>query len=95
MLRITTTSDGNTDTLKLEGKLVQPWVAEVEKTWKNLQKTARQRDLVVDLNAVSSIDNDGKRLLRQMHMVHAEFLADGPFLRHMLRQIKENSEKRK
>lgn len=95
MLRITHINEPNSPTLKLEGKLIQPWVAEVEKTWRSLRKTAKEPKLIVDMNAVTMIDEDGKRLLEKMYELGTELSAEGAFLQHVLRQVKEKSAKRK
>lgn len=61
MLRITQLSPSDTGaTLKLEGKLVGPWVAE-------LQQICRQLGAVkLDLSAVTFVDNAGLSLLRDV-----------------------------
>ena len=91
MLRITASVERNRATLKLEGKLAGAWVAEAEQSWLGLLQTAAAgQAVIVDLNAVTSFDSQGKALLRSMQKAGAEFLAEGPLMRHLLEQITRN-----
>ena len=64
MLRITSTNRQSTETLKLEGKLVEPWVAELIKTCSRLLEQGLQ--LRLDLAAVSFMDRAGTEALRDL-----------------------------
>lgn len=62
MLRITQTeSPGTTQTLKLEGKLLEPWVEEVR--WACAAADGR---LNLDLSGLTFVDQAGARLLRDL-----------------------------
>ena len=67
MLRISIKYRANSTTLRLEGKLVGPWIPELEQCWHGVTDTARPASLIVDLNAVSWVDPAGRALLREMH----------------------------
>ena len=62
MLRITSTNRRSTETLKLEGKLVEPWLTELLQTCSQLLE--RGLELRLDLAAVSFVDPAGERALR-------------------------------
>jgi ABC-type transporter Mla MlaB component len=65
MLRITHISGlDSTATVKLEGKLIGPWVTELARSWKELPGP---RDRVrIDLSAVTFVDGPGLALLRDL-----------------------------
>jgi ABC-type transporter Mla MlaB component len=62
MLRITSTNRKSTETLKLEGKLVEPWVTELLQTCSQLFE--RGLELRLDLAAVTFVDPEGTKALR-------------------------------
>ena len=90
MLRITVLNDDSGSTrLKLEGKLAHEWVYEAEKTWKELPPANENEILIVDLLAVSFVDDDGRRLLTEMHKTGAELVGSGPLISPLIEEIKE------
>lgn len=64
MLRITSSTKDGTAWLRLEGKLVGPWVDECRTAC--ARETGRDGRLALDLAAVTFVDADGVRLLRQL-----------------------------
>lgn len=88
MLRITTTREGDRPTLRVEGKFSGAWVAEAEQSWRNLLRdVGAGKSVIVDLNGVTSVDAQGKALLRSMKDSGAQFEAEGPLIRHLLEQM--------
>jgi len=89
MLRITVlNTDPETTRLKLEGKLAHEWVWEAERTWKALPALHQVERLVVDLLAVSFVDDGGRRLLTEMHRAGAELIGAGPLIPSLIEEIK-------
>jgi len=76
--------------LKLEGKLAHEWVYEAERTWKELGPANEGPKLIVDLLAVAFVDDDGRRLLTEMHKAGAELVGSGPLISPLLEEIKES-----
>lgn len=76
MLRITTHTDAARILFELEGKLVGPWVQELEACWRNVAGGSG-RPVRVTLCAVTFIDEKGRDLLAEMHRHGAELVADG------------------
>lgn len=64
MLRITSSTKDGTAWLRLEGKLVGPWVDECRGACARAR--AHGRGVALDLAAVTFVDADGVRLLRQL-----------------------------
>jgi ABC-type transporter Mla MlaB component len=74
MLRITHINglDSST-TLKLEGKLVGPWVMELARSWRELP--AARESMHLDLSAVTFVDGAGLALLRNLLAAGARLAA--------------------
>jgi len=91
MLRITVLNDDLRSTrLKLEGKLAHEWVYEADRTWKELPPRNEGAKLIVDLLGVSFVDDDGRRLLTEMHKAGAELVGSGPLISPLIEEIKQS-----
>ncbi len=77
MLRITTEIKRGKLFLSVEGSLSGPRVATLEQCWRELYATTPRPKFCVNLCGVSFIDNAGKVLLKEMHRLGAELLAEG------------------
>jgi outer membrane protein len=96
MLRITTENKRNRTLLRLEGKIAGPHVATLEQCWRELAAASPKQKFNVDLCGVSYIDRAGKALLREMHRLGADFLAEGCLNQAIVDEIcrtQDNSEK--
>jgi hypothetical protein len=85
MLRITTRADRAAVIFELEGKLVGPWVDELEQCWRRLD--AHNQRLRIALQAVTFIDPAGKELLSEMHRNGAELLGEGCMIKAIIDDI--------
>jgi ABC-type transporter Mla MlaB component len=88
MLRITIAETATEQRWTLEGRLVQPWVAELKTCWKNRHRPQNGRTCAVDLSGVTFIDNSGLRFLRSMSKEGTHFIATGIYTKHVLEQLK-------
>jgi hypothetical protein len=87
MLRITPEIESpQLRTLKLEGKLVGPWVAVLEEACR--EATASGQGLCLDLHAVSFVDPDGVRLLHGMLGEGAKVVCSGLVARLLAREAR-------
>jgi hypothetical protein len=86
MFKITTRQDGQTTTLRLEGRLVGPWVAELETCW-YAAPGAPGCGVIVDLTEVTFIDDEGKALLTRMWRGGAVLQAAGCLTRGIVEDI--------
>ena len=92
MLRITTENKRGKMHLRLEGKIAGPHVATLEQCWRELSATSPKPKLSVDLCGVSYIDSAGKALLREMHRLGADFLAEGCLNQAIVDEISQTDE---
>jgi hypothetical protein len=84
MLRLTWIAlDPSTRTLKLEGKLLGPWVGEVRRAWESCAVPCCRTRL--DLSALSFVDAAGERLLRDLLAQGAEVGACSGYVAQLLR----------
>lgn len=79
MLRITIQAQSQNPTIKLEGKLVGPWVEELRRSWQSLASSVGTRKLCLDLRGVSYVDTRGQQLLRKIcEQADTTFVTDSP-----------------
>jgi hypothetical protein len=93
MLRITNSATVNEDRWTLCGQLAGLWVAELRSNWAQMRDGSRGRRHVIDLSDVTSIDECGEGLLRELKDQGAEFVAKGVYTKHLLENLK-STEKR-
>ncbi|HTV58351.1 MAG TPA: hypothetical protein VMJ93_05720 [Verrucomicrobiae bacterium] len=71
--------------MKLEGKIVGPWVAECRQSWEGLRATLGSKKLSLDICGVSFVDAEGVALLQEIRAAAgASFIADSPLTRHFV-----------
>jgi anti-anti-sigma regulatory factor len=91
MLKITTLTDTESTTFKLEGRLAGPWVQELERCWTSTVTGRKKREpLSVDLSAVTYVDSDGKNLLRKIHRQGAKLVASGCLTNCLVKEISQD-----
>ena len=90
MLRITLKNKHTGPTIYLEGQLVGPWVEEFQKFWESARAVNKIEQPQVDLNAVTSIDESGKALLRLIHQQGGGLLASGCLTKAIVEEVMIN-----
>ncbi len=95
MLRITTENKRNKTVLSVEGRLAGPWVAALEQCWRELCATSPRQKFSVNLCGVSFIDNAGKALLKEMHQLGGELVAEGCLNQAIVNEIVNLQEEKK
>jgi len=94
MLRITVEGSERTETIKLEGKIVGPWVEELNRTWHALAPSLGHKQLKFDMRSVAFVDGKGRRLLREIYQhTNACFLADSPLTQYFADDAMQKSPK--
>lgn len=82
LLKISIQDDSKTAILKLEGKLVGPWVEELNRVWCPLEPLLKKKKLRLDLCGLMFVDKNGIKALRNIsHLRKTEILADTPLTR--------------
>ena len=71
----------------LEGKLVGPWVKELERHWESAIAANSSRTMLVDLADVSFIDGEGRALLARMREKGVRLLSTGILINAIVAEI--------
>ena len=87
MLRIYIHDQMPVTSFVLEGKLVGPWVKELEKHWESAVATGCSRTMLVDLADVSFIDAEGRALLATMRQKGVRLLSAGVLINAIVAEI--------
>jgi hypothetical protein len=88
MLKITMTKTPMEERWILHGRLVGPWVRELQAVWRNTHRADEQQRCVFDLNDVTFVDKGGEKLLRALAMEGVQFEASGIYVRDVVKQLK-------
>lgn len=92
MFRITAQEESEVMRLRLQGRLVGPFVSELERVWQSLTSSSGSKRLCVDLCDVLYIDAAGRELLAEIYgKTGAEFVADTPLMKHFAQEVKRSS----
>ena len=87
MLRIYIHDQMPVTSFVLEGKLVGPWVKELEKHWESALAAGSSRTMLVDLADVSFIDAEGRALLGRMRQKGVRLLSAGVLINAIVAEI--------
>ena len=87
MLRITIHDQPQVTSFVVEGKLVGPWVEEMEKCWESALAAAPSKALLLNLAAVTSIDSAGRTLLSRMRRQGVKLLSRGVLINMIVAEI--------
>ena len=90
MLKITWEDPTPTCRLKLEGKLMGPWVGELERVWGAVAADPPDKQLVVDLCGVIFVDAEGRKLLERMYQQGARLKASGCVMNSLVEEIERD-----
>jgi hypothetical protein len=91
MLRVaySDTADGQCWTLC--GRLAGAWVGELRSLWILVRKRAPRARALVDLKEVTFIDESGEKLLAEMELSGAEFVATGVENKHVIASLRNGA----
>ena len=73
--------------LVVEGKLSEPWVAELRTTWRNAIRDLDGRRLVIDLSSLTVISREGEDAILDLMKQGAKFSCAGILTRHVLKGL--------
>lgn len=75
-------------TMRLEGKVIGPWVEECNRTWEAIRGELGFKKLRIDLCELAFVDENGMALLREIYRISgAEVLADSPLTKYFAERI--------
>jgi len=78
--------------MKLEGKMVGPWVTECRETWVAVLSSLSARKLALDLCGVTFVDEAGLVLLREIYgATRADMITNSPLTKHFADQATQSA----
>lgn len=87
MFKISIVETDDNRRLVLEGRLVSPWTAEVERMWRDVQQDPQGRKVIIDLRNVTLISREGEGILLKLMREGATFCCRDVLTKHVLRQL--------
>ena len=93
MLKISVTDTRTHRRLILEGRLIAPWVAELKTAWTRVKAGLNGRELLIDIENVTVISQEGENALLQLINEGAEFRCRGVLTKHLLKQLARRGKK--
>ncbi len=88
-LRITVKENTEAMVLKLEGRVVGPWAAELGRLWEQTSPTLASRRLSLDLRETTYADASGIRILRGIFLqTGAVILTDTPWTQYLAEEVR-------
>jgi hypothetical protein len=72
--------------MTLEGRLVGPWVPELEKIWNDSLRKSATEPIQVDLSGVTFVDSEGKKLLGRIFRQGAKLCASNIMSKFVLEE---------
>jgi len=93
MLKIAIHNEGQTPSFVVEGKLVGPWVKELEKCWESVLATEPSLAMVVNVAELTFIDSEGRELLMRMRRQGARLVSAGCLMNAIVAEIEAEVKK--
>jgi hypothetical protein len=87
VLKITVIEGGAEKRLKVEGKVAEPWVSELESAWNQARRASHTRRIEVDLSGMTFIDARGEAALTTMIADGARLTAAGVYCKYVVEQL--------
>lgn len=91
MFKISITETPCKRTLLVEGKLIPPWAAELQRVWRNANKDLDGRKLAIDLSDVTTINPEGEDTLFDLMKEGAKFTCCGVLTKHVVKRLARRS----
>ncbi|MGA2354192.1 MAG: hypothetical protein ABSG02_06830 [Terriglobales bacterium] len=73
--------------LVVEGRLSEPWVAQLCATWRDASRELDGRKLVIDLSSLTVISREGEEAIFDLMKRGAKFSCAGILTRHVLKGL--------
>lgn len=79
--------------IKLEGRVVGPWAAELGAVWSGLAPSLTDRKVSLDLSDVTFVDDQGMRVLRHIYeKTKADFETGSPLTEYFAEKARNDDE---
>jgi len=93
MLKISLIDNARQRRLVVEGKLVAPWATELKSACEKARTDLRGRELVVEMQHISSISQEGENVILTLINEKIKFRCDGVFTKHVVKELTRRARK--
>jgi anti-anti-sigma regulatory factor len=94
-LRITIEENAQAIVVKLEGRIVGPWAAELDRLWEQTLPTLDSRKLSLDLRETTYADAGGIQVLRAIYsQTEAAILTSTPWTQYLAEEVTRKNDNR-
>jgi len=87
MFKISIVDTRNQRKLVVEGRLSEPWVAELPTAWRNASRDLDGRKVVIDLSSLTVLSREGEDAIFNLMKQGAQFSCAGILTRHVLKGL--------
>jgi hypothetical protein len=87
MLKISLIDNARRRRLIVEGKLIAPWATELRTACEAARTDLRGRQLVIEMNHITTISQEGENVILQLMNGGNEFRCHGVFTKHIFEQL--------
>lgn len=87
MLKISVHHTDSQCRLVLEGRVTTPWTVELKVAWTKALGKLEGREMVIDLQNVTAISEEGEELLYQVMKAGARFHCSGVLTKHVIHEL--------
>ena len=93
-LKITIQQNDEAIEIRLEGRVVGPWVQELRRVWAETAPQLGTKTLSIDIQHVTYADAEGKKALRDIYaQTHAALIANSPWAQYLAEEIMQIHER--
>ncbi len=93
-LKITVQEQDQKVEIKLEGRVVGPWVPELRRVWEETAPQLGTKTLLIDIQHVTYADAGGKQVLRDIYaQTHAMLIASSPWAEYLAEEVMQIHER--
>jgi hypothetical protein len=87
MLKISIIDKNHERRLVVEGKLIQPWIEELNHSWRHAANGLQGRGLVIDLSNATVISREGEDAIFELMRQGAKFSCGGVLTKYVVKQL--------
>jgi hypothetical protein len=87
MMKISLVDAPSQRRLIVEGKLITPWAAELRSACEGARVDLGGRELVVEMKHVTTIGQEGEKVIVELINAGVKFRCRGVFTKHVLKQL--------
>jgi len=93
MLKVSLVDNAKQRRVIVEGKLIAPWTAELRNACQEARADLRGRELVIEMNHVTTISQEGENVILALINRGIRFRCQGVFTKHVVKELTRRARK--